>query len=327
MAIGQSDGTMVPICKVKRDGNCLKKLFHNDSVVKKLYHGDDLLFRAVGVSPSLTLSTNSIEFESTGGTNTVTVVSSNPYTATTNSNWITLAQSGQTLSITVGSPPSGTISRDGTITVSTSNDDFTTTQTISVLQNAIQFVDYVYVNARDNSNTYIDTGIYPTTATTFRIKAQVIEGNGGCVVGFAPSETPLHCSSDNTDYRYINNNGEHSAWLDFNSQRIQNKYVETDANGMNDITFGNNYIQDNLTGQVVGTAATQSSMATTTVPIYLNLSNRGRTQSLEIYQGDTLVFNGHAAIKDGVYGIWDSVTSTLLQPYQQVYTVLGGNFE
>lgn len=240
--------------------------------------------------------------------------------------WLSYSQTTGSTGKTVVTVTASTTQADRTATITVTSANYSAT--ISVSQQLIQFVDYVYVDARDNQYVFIDTGIYPTTATTFRVKLKVIEGNGGCVVGFSPpgGGTPTTSSSDSNDYRYINNNGEHSAWFDFNSGRIQNRYVETDANGMNDITFGNYYIQDNLTGSIVGTATTQSSMATTTVPIYLSISNRERMQSLEIYDGQTLVFNGHAALVDGVYGIYDSVTETLLQPYQQQYTVLGGYF-
>lgn len=320
--VQKGDETIIPICRVKKEGECVNKLFHNGSVVKKLYRGDDLLFRALGVKPYLILSETQLGLNITGETQTVTVASSNPYTATTTSDWITLEQNGQTLSITA---PAAQSDRNGTITVSTTNGYFSINETISVSQKNVEFVDYVYVDARDNVNTYIDTGIYPTTATTFRIKYKTIEANGGCIVGFGPTETPIHSSSDNNDYRYFNHLGAQSCTWDFNSSRLNPSNFITEQNNVADVTVGNNYVTNNYTNNTQ-TGSTQSSIASPDIPIYLNLTNRSRIQSLEIYEGQTLVFNGHAALKDGVYGIWDSVTSTLLQPYQQVYTVLGGNF-
>lgn len=187
-------------------------------------------------------------------------------------------------------------------------------------------VDYVYVDARDVSDTYINTGIYPTTNTSFRLKYVPIEPNGGCIVGFDSTETPLHSSSDYNDYRYINYSGIYRGVFDFNSSRLEHGAISLSENNLADVSFGNYYIENKYTtARVTGT--TNSSISSPNIPIYLNLSNRERIQSLEIYQGGVLVFNGHAALKDGVYGIWDSVSERLLQPESQTLTVLGGNFE
>lgn len=305
---------LIYIDKIMHNGSGVTKLFHNESIVKKLYRGDDLLFRALGEKPYLILSTNNISLNVTGETQTVTVASSNPYTATTTSDWITLEQNGQTLSITASATQSD---REGTITVSTNNGYFSINETISVSQKYVEFVDYVYVDTRDNDYTFVDTGIYPTINTKFRLKYKTIEANGGCIVG-------TMATNDNKDYRYFNHLGVNAFTWDFNSSRLM-QYFITEQNNVADVTVGNNYVTNNYTSSTQ-TGTTQSSIETPGMTINVNLTNRSRIQSLEIYEGETLVFNGHAALMNGVYGIYDSVTGTLLQPYQQQYTVLGGNF-
>lgn len=298
---------LIYIDKIMHNGSGVTKLFHNESIVKKLYHGDDLLFRALGGKPYLILSETQLGLNVTGETQTVTVASSNPYTATTTSDWITLEQNGQTLSITASATQSD---RNGTITVSTTNGYFSINETISISQKNVEFVDYVYTS----SEAYVDTTIRPTTNTKFTVKLKQTGIQGGATVGYFMSNTPITCENDSTDYRCFNYNGMNSFYWDFNGSRIRGN-ISPESDGLIIATFGNNYIADK-NGNKVATGSTQSSIATQrNVPIYINLDNRyAQIQQVTIYDNDVVVFDGYAADDDGDYGIYDTVSETLLKP-------------
>ena len=317
----------IPINKIMHNGSGVTKLFKNDSVVKKMYRGDDLLLMAIGGKPYIILSTNHIRLNVTGATQTVTVASSNPYTATTTSDWITLEQNGQTLSITASAAQSD---REGTVTVSTTNGYFSINETISVSQKNVEFVDYVFVNYGGSNwqNTVrLDTGIVHTASTmSFRIKYQN-----------SPTFTDSSQYSDRLmGYSYQFNNEAtghaitrffgYNGWsVDYGngSNRLKGLGL-TQADKIYDITWGDFYAYDNDTQSYIKTGTTKSIIGDNTAHIYVDLSFP--ICEVEIKDGNNVLFNGHAALKDGVYGIWDSVSNQLLTAVNQSNVMTGGYF-
>lgn len=191
-------------------------------------------------------------------------------------------------------------------------------------------VDYVHTSTASLTANYINTGIYPTTDTVFRIVFKPNQKMGNCIVGYdftgAPDSqksTPTGASSDNTDYRLINYSTNNKMHLDFNNSRIE-KTMSTDSDGYIDITCGNNYITDDIS-QSTQTGTTQSSMATNNVPIYLNVSSDLDFSSLEIWQNNVKVYDGHAAVNNGTYGVYDSVGGTFTTQTYGGNSMNGGN--
>lgn len=190
-------------------------------------------------------------------------------------------------------------------------------------------VDYVHTSTASLTANYIDTGIYPTTDTVFRIVFKPNNTIGNCIVGYdftgAPSSqksTPTGASSDDTDYRLINYSTRNKMHFDFNNSRIE-KTMSTDSDGYIDITCGNNYITDNI-AQSTQTGITQSTMDTQNVPMYLNASSDLDFRSLEIWEDNVKVYDGHAAFDGTNYGVYDSISGTFTTQTYGGNTMIGG---
>lgn len=183
-------------------------------------------------------------------------------------------------------------------------------------------VDYVHTSSSTSTDNYIDTGVYPTVNTTFRIVYKPNANIDSTLVGFDGGSTPIQCLSDSTDYRYFYHRSLNEVTFDFNSSRFY-KTIAFDADGYADITVGNNYITDNIS-QSTATGTTQSSI-TPNIPIYLNVSNGVDFQSLEIWENNTKVYDGHAAVLNGDYGVYDSVGGTFTTQTYGGNTMTGGN--
>lgn len=184
-------------------------------------------------------------------------------------------------------------------------------------------VDYVHTSTPSLTANYIDTGVYPTVNTTLRIVYKPNAKIDSTLVGFYAGSTPTRCSSDSTDYRYFYHRGLDDVTFDFNSSRFY-KTITFDADGYADITVGNNYITDNIT-QSTATGGTQSSVETQNVPIYLNVSSDLDFRSLEIWENNVKVYDGHAAVLNGTYGVYDSVVGTFTTQTYGGNTMSGGN--
>lgn len=191
-------------------------------------------------------------------------------------------------------------------------------------------VDYVHTSTSSATANYINTGIYPTTDTVMRIVFKPNTTIGNCIVGYdftgAPDSqksTPTRASSDDTDYRLINYLGTYYFSFDFNTSRL-NKQLFYDSDGYCDVTLGNNYITDNIS-QDNYNGLVQSNMATNNVPIYLNVSSDSHFQSLEIWQNNVKVYDAHAAVLNGVYGVYDSVGGTFTTETYGGNSMTGGN--
>lgn len=184
-------------------------------------------------------------------------------------------------------------------------------------------VDYVHTSTATLTENYINTGIYPTTDTMFRIVYKPNAVIASTLVGFDDGNTPTRCPSDSKDYRYFYHRGLDDVTFDFNSSRFYKK-ITFDSDGYADVTIGNNYITDNI-AQSTTTGTTQSSMATQNVPIYLNVSSDLDFRSLEIWQNNVKVYDGHAAVFNGEYGVYNSVGGTFTTQTYGWNTMSGGN--
>lgn len=304
----------VPINKYKVGSTNIVKQQRGEDNVKKMYMGNDLVYQKFAFSPKLSISVDSMEFKYSGDTaQSVTVNSNTNWNYTTNANWLTLTKDGNTLSVLPDDYTSELENRTATITITADNGDIVKTKTISVTQKKVttwEPVDYVYTS----SEAYVDTTIRPSTNTKFTVKLKQTGRNGGITIGYGATNTPINCESDDTDYRCFNHDRTNGFTWDFNSSRFYGN-ISPESDGLIIATFGNNYIADK-NGNKVSTGSTQSSIATQrNVPIYINLDNRyAQIQQVTIYDNDTVVFDGYAADVDGDYGIYDTVSETLLKP-------------
>ena len=307
-------GMKVYVNRYKVGSTNIVKQQSGDDNVKKMYIGNDLVYQKFAFSPKLSISVDSMEFKCSGDTaQTVTVNSNTNWNYITDANWLTLTKDGNTLCVLPDDYTSELENRTTTITITADNGDIVKTKTISVTQKKVSTwepVDYVYTN----SEAYVDTTIRPTTNTKFTVKLKQTGRNGGGTVGYFMSNTPITCENDSTDYRCFNYDRTNGFVWDFNNSRISGN-ISPESDGLIIATFGNNYIADKNETKVA-TGSTQSSIATQrNVPIYINLDNTyAQIQQVTIYDNDVVVFDGYAADVDGDYGIYDTVSETLLKP-------------
>ena len=268
-----------------------------------------------GIKMTKTASLN----KDSGSTTTIKVKSSEAWTLSIDTavTWLSASvmtgDTGETV-VTLEALEDNTASTRSTV-VSATSANFSATCVVT--QYYAHYVGYIYAQPMGSSNQYIETGIYPTTATTMRIK---FIGKGfatsGKLLGFSyASEEPVwKDATDNTDYRFGTYPQYQKVFFDYNSQRIQldNQQYFADGNE-SDLTFGNYYVYDNKLGTNIMTGTTQTTQATTTIPIMVDVTPVW-LQSLEIWQGETKVFDGKAAIDDatGHIGLFDDVTGQLV---------------
>lgn len=305
-------------------------LYQGSTTIKKMYQGTDLIYRKLAVSPTLTISGDTFNFPPTSYTAaTVVVVSDAAWTYSVSENWLTVTRTNNNLEIVPASDwDQGSAPRTATITVTADNGFLTKTATITATQKNtnVTNVDWVWVaNQGASTGTYIDTGIIPTTDTSFRVVFQPISYIGSALVGYSfagdtQARTPMYAADDDSDYRVFFYNSIATMYFDFNTSRIS-KGV-TNSGGFVDLTCTNNTITDNLTGQST-TGTTQSSMVTTTVPLYINLSNYAKVQSVEVWQGQTKVYDGHAAFDGDNYGWSESISGTFTTQTYGGYALTG----
>lgn len=188
----------------------------------------------------------------------------------------------------------------------------------------IVFADYIHTETL-SANTYedyIDTGLYPTTGITFRVKGYRMYENGQRIVGWSPDETT---HNDDDDFRLFWAGGE-TVYFDWgpnwNGGRINAHYFNS-VSGYTDITCGNYYVYDNVGEQMICSGSVKSLDG-----LYRYGSIRVDVgswwlKSLEIYDGNTLLFSGTAAYDtNGNVGLFDSVSQTLktaITDQQMVY--------
>ena len=174
----------------------------------------------------------------------------------------------------------------------------------------IFFADYIHTDTlQADSRDRINTGIYPTTATTFRVK-----GLGkGLSAGYELVGFDLNDAGEESDYRLFcySTSGE-ILGFDWYSERITNENWGglTDGKGI-DFTCSNYQVYDNINETVLLSGSPQSNMQQG-IPIYVNVASWW-LKGLEIWEGNTKVFDGVAAYdENGNVGLYDSVSNALV---------------
>ena len=318
ISISQSVGTITPNLT----------LYQGASTIKKMYYGSGLIYRKMTHSPSLVISGDSFTFPPTSYTAATVVVTTDAnWSYSVSENWLTVTRTNNNLEIVPASDwDQGSAPRTATVTVTANNGFITKSAEISVKQkntNA-ENVDWVWVeNQGTSTGAYLDTGIYPTVNTSFRVKYIPIRPIGEIIVGFGMvGSTPTGSADDDSDWRFFSAMNTRYAYWDFNSRRLNGSILTTDADGYTTVEAGNNYVT-NVNSGTTRTGSVQSSMATTGVPIYLNLSNDLKVQSLEIFEDGVKVYDGHAAWDGEHYGWNDSISGTFSTQTYGGYALTG----
>lgn len=287
----------------------------NDEV-EVIYMGEEIVYQKGDFEGIQMKSDVSIAMAS-GSTYDLKINSSEPWTLSVDTavTWLEFSQltggTGETIvTITTTEENQTGSDRSTTITATTAN----YSATCVVNQISVHYVEFIHKSTLENStNYYIDTGIFPTTATKMRF---VYMGKGmiarGKFLGFSwgGEEDVYKGATDDSDYRYFGANS-HIYW-DYNNSRLENGNFNNYSNGvLYDVEIGNNYVKNNLDGTMIVNGTAQTNPPASNIPIMVNVSCIW-LKSLQIWEGQTLVFDGQAAIDEGnnIIGLYDSVSNT-----------------
>lgn len=204
-----------------------------------------------------------------------------------------------------GVAATGVVMKDNNLTIPLNSTSGVPTgwTTQSNTYNELAYIHNRNMASNPNWDLLIDTGIYFTQNTSWRIKYQW-KGytNGNVVAGRYPN-------NDSQDWRYFDHQAYHT--YDIMGSRLEGGSL---VNGVDyDITCSNNAIYDNInqtyirqgTAQTIGSLIQGYTVGVDATSIWL--------KSFEVFDdnGNT-VFNGVAAEVEGVYGLWDSVSNQLV---------------
>lgn len=243
-----------------------------------------------------------------GSTYDLKIKSSEPWTLSVDTavTWLEFSQltgdSGQTIVTIECNEENQTGSdRSTTITATTAN----YTATCVVKQVAIYYVPYIHKSTLSNANynELIGTGIIASDSTIIRIKG-LGKGrdNGDTIVGYDS------VGEGYPSYRGFWTSGGR-IYFDIQNQRIDHAWNGYANNTPIDVTFSNHSIYDNRTSTMIVTGSPKT--MTTFKEIKVDV-NTWWLQSLQIWEGQTLVFDGHAAVdnSNNIIGLYDSVSNT-----------------
>lgn len=163
-------------------------------------------------------------------------------------------------------------------------------------------VEYIHTREMgDNANKYLITSLLPSLNTRGRLKGKFKGyGTGGALVGNRAREIG--------DWRTFNFGS--GGWIWFMDIGLNSLYLEKrlENNTEIDLEFGNCYVElngDRLTREPVSRTPIQEPIMIEMGVIWFS--------SLQLWEGDELVFDGVAAKKHNkTYGIWDKVSGSFL---------------
>lgn len=267
--------------------------------VEVIYMGEEVVYQA-GEFIGLKMKSNANVGTKSGSTYDLKIKSSEPWTLSVDTavTWLNFSQltgdTGETIvTITATEDNQTGDNRATTITATTAN----YSATCEVTQIAVILVDYIHeTTLTADTKHFIDTLVMHTTGTSFRVKGIVKYGNGDVIVGYQ--------TNDSSDYRLFWTG--RNPYYDINNARL-GPYSNMAENTKVDF-YCYNY-GFSLNGTTLGTGQTQTSI---TAPETIKVDiGSWWLQSLEIWDGETKVFDGHAAVGDNVIGLYDSITESM----------------
>lgn len=281
--------------------------------VEVIYFGSEIVYQK-GDFSGLKMKDKVTMGKESGSTYDLKIKSSEAWTLSveTAATWLNFSQlygdSGETI-VTIECNEENQTGSARTTTITATTNSFSATCDITQID--VHYVPYIHTDTLTaNTNVYIDTGVFPTSATTMRVKYVGKNMTSSAkYFGFSWfAEEDKYNTAPQNGYRMFYANG-HIYW-DYNGSRVENGNVNPAQNGVfYDYTLGNNYIYDNLTETTIGSGEIQNDPYQN-IPIMANISCIW-LQSIEIWDGQTLVFDGQAAVDDAnnIIGLYDSVSN------------------
>lgn len=314
-------GTLFFPDKIMYNDNGVWKTYYVARNVMKMYYNDNEVFRRVSFTPSLSLSTNSLSFKKTGGTDTVGVSANTSWSVSTSASWVTITTASTGFSVTAADYSSGETSRQATIIVIASNGDMSVQSVVSVEQAVNHYTELAWISNDHNGNTWsavncLTIPIVLGQNSSFRLIYENKDGqtanNTDRLIGYTWEDTDIYGNliSDGADWRAFA-----SSYYDCGPDRA---YTNIPYSTLSDLTFGNYYIYDNANQQYyyIGNEETISTEA------YLRCDlDCIKIKGLYIYDDGVEVFHGVPAMDgDGNVGLWDEVSEELIYNPDQTMT-------
>lgn len=175
--------------------------------------------------------------------------------------------------------------------------------TCTVNQNVVHYVSWIFTTNPTNNSDYrdgIEIGNVWSADAEFRIK--------GTMQGYSTGKGVLTNYQGSVDvptrWFWVGGN----MYYDFGGSRIQKSYQPTSGVDF-DYTISNWAVYDNLTSEYFMSGTPKSSIEAGVVLLNMRTC---KISSIEVKQGNTVVFDGKAAIDDstGNIGLYDSVSET-----------------
>lgn len=288
----------------------LNKEYLETNNVKKMYYNGMEVFRRVSFTPSLSLSTNSLSFKKTGGTETVEISSNTTWSASTSASWLTITTAATGISVTAADYSSGQTERTGTISVVCNNGDFSVSSSITVTQKVQSYTEVSYImlqNIAWNKDYCITTPIVMANDYKVRLKYKYLGNGTDRLFGFTWEDKDIYGNaiSDSADFRALTySNGTY----DFQGQRRERIGLFV-YNMEYDLTFGNYYTYDNINQTYKMSASTQN----LTTEAYIRVDVGCAIKELIIYDGnDNIIFDGKAGYDaDNHIGLYDEISDQM----------------
>ena len=283
----------------------LKNIYRNGNKVPEMYRNGIKIYKMV-TKPVFIVDTDSITFDHTGGTYTINITVNDDWSMTI-PNFVTASslsgKSNASIIISTNSVPENKL--EGNIIITMGNKS----HTIAVSQQGnIHYVSYIHTSSMSwNINGLINTNLYASLDCEIRVRYKGSGANTDRIAGFSYNETGGG-ATDNTDFRLLGYVG--SGALDVYNLRKTGIGNVTSANTLYDLTFGNNFVYNNLTETEIyrGTASptmnTDCTIRVDVSSIYLN--------RLQIKNGGVVVFDGKAAEDNGIIGLYDEVSGQMV---------------
>ena len=283
-------------------GDEVTEVFLGGDAVSEAYLGLDLVF-ASGPFVGMKVSPQHINFSDYSLTGQIKIKSSETWSITAPA-WISCSTStgdtGETV-VTL-TATSQTAFTSGSVVVTSAN----YSASVNVAFNVVEFVDYIY---QANPTNYvqanrIDTEVpHTSTAMTVEIEYYGMGGNSDRMAGYQQNDPG--CTSDSQDFRIF---GLSNGSLDYMTSRKSTS--EAINSGYQDITFGDNYVINNVNGTTILTASTVGAVPSPNCHIYVDVSWI-KVKRVIIRDGNTVLFDGHAAILGDTIGLYDTVSNTM----------------
>lgn len=279
-------------------------IYLGNGAINAAYLGDVQVYSS-GPFTGLKARPSTVNLDEQNSSSTITVKSSEAWTITT-PEWLTASVTGGTsgtsdVVVTIGQMSATTT---GSVVFNSAN------FSASVQVNYYEYtpMQYVYedgLTAFNNSHRINTNVLHTSTAMTIQVEFYGY-WNGSWdfsnrIVGYSPEDP--ECNGDDYDWRLF---GYNKGAYDYGDLRV---FVPSYVEGYHNLTLGDYYILNNETGTYL-TGTTVGSVPTPNCPIFVDLSYT-KIKSVKIKDGNTVLFDGKAALYNGSYGLFDLVSGAL----------------